>query len=73
MLKGWSFMRIVRFVLAIMIIIQSVMTKDVIPGVLGGILLLGALFNAGCCGRYGCNSGTCNAPSSRNHKDQVID
>ncbi|WP_207493778.1 hypothetical protein [Aridibaculum aurantiacum] len=52
--QQWNFMRILRMVLAIGIIVQGIYTKDTLTIVLG--LALGglALANVGCCGTAGC-------------------
>ena len=53
-LQGWSFMRILRLVLGIAILVQGIVSKETISMVLG--LMLGgmALSNIGCCGTNGC-------------------
>ena len=53
-LKGWNFVRLIRLVLGIYIMIQSFMTREWILGFAGLFLTGTALFNVGCCGVYGC-------------------
>jgi hypothetical protein len=49
-IHNWSFIRFVRLILGIFIIIQSVQTQNywmILPGILFSAM---ALFNTGCCG-----------------------
>ena len=52
--SNWSFMRMIRFILSIVILIQSVQSHDIMFGFLGGIFLTQTLLNMGCCGVGGC-------------------
>ena len=47
-------MRMVKFVLSIIILIQSVEQHDWMFGLLGGIFISQTLLNIGCCGAGGC-------------------
>lgn len=47
---GWHLMRVLRLVLAVIIIVQAITMHDIPVGVLGAVFLLMALFNIGCCG-----------------------
>lgn len=54
MFTNWSFIRAIRLVLGIIVILQALFTENylfLIPGVLFTGM---ALFNAGCCGSNGC-------------------
>ena len=53
-IKGWNFVRLIRLVLGLYIMVQSVLTKEWILGFAGFFLAGTALFNVGCCGVYGC-------------------
>ena len=53
-LQGWNFIRILRLVLGITILMQGIVAKDTLPGVLGLILGGMAVANMGCCGANGC-------------------
>jgi len=53
--KNWNFMRAVRLILGIFIIIQSAVLKDWQMGLLGMIFSAMPLFNIGCCGTTGCS------------------
>ncbi len=57
MLHNWSLFRGVRLILGIIIIVQAVMSKDWIFGMMGLFFTGMALFNQGCCG-----TGTCYTP-----------
>ncbi len=52
---NWNFMRFIRLVLGIFIIVQGVMAKDWGIGVLGIFFTAMPLFNIGCCGAGGCS------------------
>lgn len=56
-LKGWSFMRVLRLVLSAFIIVEAVRNYDVLFGVIGSVLLLQAVFNVGCCSNGACYTG----------------
>lgn len=51
---NWHLMRVIRLVLALVIIGQAWYYKEVIAGVLGLILLAMAIWNVACCGPTGC-------------------
>jgi hypothetical protein len=53
-LQGWNFMRILRFVLGIAIIVQGIVSKETMTTVLGVVFGGMALANIGCCGMGGC-------------------
>jgi hypothetical protein len=53
--SNWTLMRMVKFVLSIIILIQSVQQHDLMFGFLGGIFLTQTLLNIGCCGVGGCS------------------
>ena len=52
---NWNFMRVLRLVLGIFIIVQAVMAKDWRIGLLGIFFTAMPLFNIGCCGAGGCS------------------
>ena len=54
LLNNWSFMRSVRLLAGIAIIIQAIANKDAVFGVAGILFTIMALFNTGCCGASGC-------------------
>ena len=53
-LQGWNFIRIIRLVLGIAILVQGIMTKDFLTAVLGIFFAGMAVANVGCCGTKGC-------------------
>lgn len=53
-LSNWHFMRIVRVVLAVAILIQSWYAKDSTTAALGILLLTMGVFDIGCCGTGAC-------------------
>jgi hypothetical protein len=56
-LHNWNFFRGLRLILGIIIIVQAVMSREWIFGMMGFFFAGMALFNQGCCG-----TGTCNNP-----------
>ena len=67
--KNWSFFRIVRLTMGIIVIIQAFMIKDIFFGIAGFIFTLMALFNQGCCGV----NTTCVAPRKNNTPEKEIE
>lgn len=55
-LNNWSFMRVIRLLAGIAIIIQAIVNKDAVFGVAGFLFTIMAIFNTGCCGTGGCNT-----------------
>lgn len=55
-LKNWNFMRLLRLVMGIFIMIQAIMTQQWLIVGLGGLFSLMPLMNMGCCGTSGCNT-----------------
>jgi hypothetical protein len=54
--NNWSFMRVIRLLAGIAIIIQAIANKDTVFGVAGFLFTIMALFNTGCCGTGGCDT-----------------
>ena len=52
--SNWNFMRFIRLLLGIVIIVQSVIVKDWAIGLLGVLFTAMPVFNIGCCGVNGC-------------------
>ena len=59
-LTGWNVVRIIRLLLGIAALIQGIIEKETWMFVAGGVLLLGAILNLGCCGSSGCSLPTPN-------------
>ncbi len=53
---NWDFMRVLRLVLGIFIIVQGIREGEWLFMMLGGLLSLMPLMNIGCCGPAGCNT-----------------
>ena len=66
-LSGWHFMRLFRFILSILIIVQGVATHNGGYILAGSLLALLPLFNAGCCA-----AGTCRPSSARTRPAEEI-
>ncbi len=54
--SNWNWMRVIRLLAGIAIIIQAIANKDTVFGVAGVLFTIMALFNTGCCGVGGCNT-----------------
>ena len=67
-LNGWSIMRGLRLAIALMILVQSIIQKDLTLGVVAGFLLLTAITNVGCCGSHGCSVNF----SNRKKEKQIV-
>lgn len=52
--SNWTFMRILRLILAITILIQALYARDTTTAAIGLMLLAMAFMNIGCCGAGGC-------------------
>ncbi|HLF53260.1 hypothetical protein [Flavobacterium sp.] len=62
---NWNYIRVIRLVLGVIVMIQAVYTKTYLF-LIPGILFTGmALFNTSCCGSNGCA-----IPKSENKKQQ---
>ena len=55
-LRGWNFMRIIRLVLGIVIIVQGIQAHQWLFVAFGGLFTLMPLFNVGCCSTAGCGT-----------------
>jgi hypothetical protein len=54
LLSNWNFMRVIRLVLGIFIMVQAVVVKDWTMGLLGIFFTALPVLNIGCCGAGGC-------------------
>ena len=65
-LIGWNFIRLLRLVLGIAILVQGIVGNDLTSMVLGVLLGGTAVANIGCCGTQGCtiNNSTGNRTGS---------
>jgi len=68
-LSGWNLFRVMRLALGLLVVVQSVMMKDVFFALMGLLLSGLAIFNIGCCGVGGCQV---NAHGNKEHKTTDI-
>lgn len=54
-MQRWGLMRIIRLVLAVIVLAEAWRSNEVILGLLGVILLAQSVFNVACCGSSGCD------------------
>ena len=67
LLNNWNFFRLLRLILGVIIIAQSIYSKDWQMSIVGSLFTGLALFNIGCCGAGGCY--TSNKSSENNNKE----
>ena len=73
--QGWNFMRILRLILGIAILVQGIVAKDATAIVLGVVFGGMAVANIGCCGAGGCavnNRSTSNNKTGDIHYEEVV-
>ena len=68
-LKNWTFFRLLRLLMGILVIIQALMINDILFGIAGLIFTLMALFNQGCCGV----NISCTTPTKKIEKEKEIE
>lgn len=68
-LRNWNFMRIIRLLLGVVIIVQGFQSNDWIFVGLGALFTLMPLLNIGCCGTSACNIPN---PKNKNKAEDVI-
>ena len=54
LLQNWTFMRGLRLLLGVIVLIQSIVTKDIVMDGMSAFLIATSVFNFGCCGSGGC-------------------
>ncbi len=72
---NWHFMRVLRVVLSLAILVQSWYAKDSTTAIIGLMLLAMGLFNIGCCGPSGCYTSVKkkkSAPSNEPVYEEVV-
>lgn len=52
--RNWNFMRLLRLVLGLSILIQAMLVKDWTMGIMGLVFTMFPILNIGCCGTSGC-------------------
>lgn len=71
--SNWSFLRVLRLVLSLLILGESYYSGEWIFAGIGGILLLQALLNTGCCAAGGCYTDTLDTtPSQRSSVNETV-
>ena len=65
--QNWDLMRILRLVVGSMVIYQSVVSSQLLLGILGGMFVLQALLNVGCA------AGSCSTAPQRSKTLQSIE
>jgi hypothetical protein len=64
----WTFLRIVRMVLALIITVEAWSSSEILFAILGSFLAFQAIFNYGCCGASGCDITHSNSKSKSSNK-----
>ncbi len=57
LLGGWGVTRLLRLGLGIFVLVQAFVVADLLLGLMGTVLVIQAVLNAGCCGSQGCGTG----------------
>lgn len=52
--SNWTFMRFLRLAMGIAILVQAILTKDLLIAFVGSVFTALPIFNVGCCGAAGC-------------------
>ncbi|MBL7920697.1 MAG: hypothetical protein JNJ40_10310 [Bacteroidia bacterium] len=77
LLHNWTFMRGLRLLLGVVVLIQSIVAKDLLLGAMSLFLIGMALFNFGCCGSNGCGTRFTNKKTNKTIEDvdfeEVVD
>lgn len=66
-LQGWNFMRVIRLLLGIIILIQGIIIKDIPSAILGIVFGGMAAANIGCCSTNACTI----SPVTPKNKTQI--
>lgn len=53
--SGWTFLRLIRLAVALMIIREAWSSSELLLAIIGGFLMVQAVFNYGCCSTAGCD------------------
>jgi len=68
LLQNWTFMRGLRLLLGVVVLVQSIIAKDLLLGAMSLFLISMTVFNFGCCG-----SGGCGISSNKNESVKKIE
>ena len=69
LLKNWTFLRVLRLAMGIVVIVQAIIIKDILFGIAGIIFTIMALFNQGCCAV----NRTCSTPIKNDKIEKEIE
>lgn len=69
--QNWSLMRLIRLLLGVMIIVQSVGIKDYLFGSIGLLFAVMALLNIGCCSTGVCSTNIYSDKSTNDSKKET--
>jgi hypothetical protein len=77
LLQNWTFMRRLRLLLGLVVLVQSIIAIDILLGAMSLFLISMAVFNFGCCGSGGCSISFNKSKSIKNIEDvdfvEVVD
>lgn len=59
--KNWNIFRLLRLILGVMVLVQGIISTELVWIIFGSMLTLLPLLNAGCC-----SASSCNIPSQPN-------
>lgn len=65
--QGWNLSRFIRLGLGLLLMWQTIASKDFIIGMLAATMLLQAVFNTGCCA-----NGACTSPLQKNKSNDTL-
>lgn len=68
-LSNWNFMRALRLILGIIIVVQGIQASEFMYAIAGVLLSGMAIANIGCCGVGGCNVPYSKAPKDLTNKE----
>lgn len=70
-LQNWNFFRVIRLILGVAIIVQAILAKDILMGLLGVMFTAMPLLNIGCCGVNNCSTVQRKAGSSKIEYEEI--
>ena len=68
MIHAWNWLRVLRLLAGAGALVMGILQKESLVVIAGILILVGAIFNIGCCG-----AGGCSIPSSTRKKGKMID
>ena len=71
LLRNWNLMRVLRLAIGVWAIIASFQSKEAVLGLMGGLLLVMAVMNIGCCGVSGCRTPTTTRKNTSQKTEEV--